>query len=162
MSLKIRNAAEFTKRLYKAANIAIDGIIMATNAACLDCITLARSLPSPPDTFSKQPHQPNYIDHTGNLRQSIGAVVFFGGKEIWSSFGEGEGGLKGKNFATEIATAEIAEKKLCGIIVAGMEYAKYVEDNGYDVITGSTLQLTDLLKKRLSEAKNAINDYKVR
>lgn len=91
-------------------------------------VTHARSLPSPPITMRGTPHQPNYIDDTFNLRESIGFLVKYNGQIV------------NKNFQSEIGerfAASIAEKYKTGlalVIVAGVNYAYYVSAKGYDVI----------------------------
>ena len=60
--------------------------------------------------------------------------------------GDGSKGIvEGKRIAEE--AAKIHPESLIGVIVAGMEYALYVEAKGYDVLTGSCLQAQTVLEK---------------
>lgn len=88
----------------------------------------------------------HFTDRTGNLRNSIGYVVVQGGQIVKSLFDgntpategyeKGNGNAIGLSYATKIAI-ELPANKTYLVWVAGMEYASYVEANGYDVITGS-------------------------
>lgn len=109
-----------------------------------------------------------YADQTGNLRSSIGFVIFFNGVEIESSsFGGGalfpnkdgvkgsgaDGINKGKEFARAVASKYT--RGFVVVVVAGMEYAAYVEAKGYDVITGSTLLLAPYFERELKTISHA-------
>lgn len=109
-------------------------IIRNLNYLGMKCVVLARTL----DT---------YKDRTANLRNSIGYVVVKDGKitrtqfesqgrgEEWSSKDE-EGEKVGLRLAKELAK-EFSEGYAL-IVVAGMEYASYVEDvHGLDVLRPS-------------------------
>ena len=91
-------------------------------------------------------------DHTGNLRNSIGYVVVQYGRIIAESFkynrrvrpdgnpkgnkGADEAHAKGLEHARSVAR-ELPANKTYLVWVAGMEYAKYVEAKGFDVLEGS-------------------------
>lgn len=90
----------------------------------------------------------SWIDHTGNLRNSIGYVILKEGKEALSGgFGAGQGGEQGKSFAQSLE-ANLATAQYALVIVAGMHYAVYVEarDNK-DVLASVELHA----KKRLPQ-----------
>jgi hypothetical protein len=115
----------------------------AFQKTCLEITNLAKSTNT-------------YKDQTNNLRSSIGYIVYDKGElvnEMFTKAGTGaEGdGSKGINQGKQIA--EQAVKKypdaLVGVIVAGMEYALYVEAKGYDVLTGSCIQAKTILEKNL-------------
>jgi hypothetical protein len=115
----------------------------AFQKTCLEITNLAKSTNT-------------YKDQTNNLRSSIGYIVYDKGElvnEMFTKAGIGaEGdGSKGINQGKQIA--EQAVKKypdaLVGVIVAGMEYALYVEAKGYDVLTGSCIQAKTILEKNL-------------
>lgn len=79
----------------------------------------------------------NYTDHTGNLRNSIGYVVVQYGQVQRESFvGGDEPRQKAKSYALEV-TRSLSPNKTYLVWVAGMEYARYVEAKGYDVLQGS-------------------------
>lgn len=110
--------------------------------------------------YAKESH--NYTDRTGNLTNSIGYVVVHNKKAI--SFGglnqPGEGSESGMKVAMKMADETLSAFSL--IIVAGMNYAAYVEAKGYNVILPAELKaksdfpaamkrLTDMAKAKTSE-----------
>ncbi len=127
-------------------------IIMAVQAACLNIVTMARNLPSPPETLRHTPHQPNYIDMTGNLRQSIGFAIYDKGVKVFSNFlTQGDGATKGLAICDQ--TAVNFPNEIVAVIVAGMEYAALVESKGYFVLSEPVSHLSEELKKYLSQIK---------
>ena len=95
----------------------------------------------------REKHTPNYIDDTGNLRNSIGYMIAVDGQPIAAD-------LKSS------AAQELAQSALEGnvkgvqlILTAGMEYAKYVHKLGYDVLTTAELFCKTELKKMLDKYK---------
>lgn len=83
-----------------------------------------------------------YQDRTGNLRASIGYIILKDGKIVDQNFlasPRGTDKTGGIAFARQVA-GEVANDFPEGFVligVAGMSYARYVEDKGFDVITGS-------------------------
>ena len=114
--------------------------------------------------YAKDQH--NYQDQTGNLTNSIGYAVVKQGK-ILNYGGEiqpGEGAAEGLKTAQQMATTLPNSFSL--IIVAGMNYAAYVEAKGYNVILPAQLKamkdfpetvkrLQDLAKKKALEELNS-------
>jgi hypothetical protein len=110
--------------------------------------------------YAKDQH--NYQDQTGNLTNSIGYAVVKQGK-ILNYGGEiqpGEGAAEGLKVAEQMAAKLPNSFSL--IIVAGMNYAAYVEARGYNVILPAQLKamkdfpetvkrLQDLAKKKANE-----------
>lgn len=93
----------------------------------------------------------SYKDRTGNLRSSLGYVIVRDGKIVGKSRFEivknGDLGKKsGLQYAKEVARQ--FPEGIALIVVAGMNYASYVADRGYDVITSAEL-LADKLTSRL-------------
>lgn len=86
----------------------------------------------------------NYKDHTTNLRSSVGYLIVQDGREVAQSdfnavgANGGEGASTGLEYAREIAAEN--RSGLVLIVVAGMNYATYVERRGYDVLSGSQLE----------------------
>lgn len=82
----------------------------------------------------------SYTDRTGNLRNSIGYVVVQYGRIVTEDFsigsGHGEAKAQARAYALEVAR-ELPADKTYLVWVAGMEYAKYVEAKGFDVLEGS-------------------------
>lgn len=92
----------------------------------------------------------NYTDQTANLRNSIGYIIIQSNRVVYDSF---VGSTTPRNDPNGHANTEMAHQrgleyaKQIGVTlggyktylvwVAGMEYARYVEAEGYDVIQGS-------------------------
>lgn len=85
-----------------------------------------------------------FIDHTGNLRSSLGAVVAKDARLIYSTpFQSVLGGTKGSAAGRRMAEQLAAETqgKIAKIMLAGMDYAQYVEDiESKDVLESRRLQ----------------------
>ena len=88
--------------------------------------------------YAKEMH--SYTDRTGNLTNSIGYAVAKGGKII------NTGGMMGSSEAKAASLQVLQEMmdrinhQFALIIIAGMEYASYVEAKGYNVIMPSELK----------------------
>lgn len=119
-----------------------------------ECVTRARS-----------EHPRNWQDQTGNLRSSIGYMIFKDGSAIAESVFEQvsarnpqagdvyDGAEQGMQFCKQIGeqTSGIAL-----VVVAGMNYAQYVEKNGRDVLTSAELFAEQELPRMLEELKQNI------
>ena len=88
-----------------------------------------------------------YKDRTGNLRSSIGYCVADNGKIVRES-GGGEGSRDGAAFLHRLVSGHSSGIVL--IIVAGMEYAAYVEAKNLNVLD-SAEQLAERLLPKLFE-----------
>lgn len=127
-----------------------------------ECVNVARNLPSPDANASIKfvkgkrkplikkynPHQPNYIDWTGNLRHSIGYLVAVNGEIINADLQNTE--------ATETAQKALLKYKdgIVLIMVAGMKYAYYVSKKGYDVLDSAIIEM----KKKFEELVKFVNN----
>lgn len=93
-----------------------------------------------------------YTDRTGNLTASMGYVITKDGIPItvegFVNNASG-GGTKGKDLAAKLASDVGGKYAL--IVVAGMNYAYYVESRGYNVLT-SAEQLAEMELPRLLKA----------
>lgn len=89
-------------------------------------------------TYAKDQH--NYTDRTGNLTNSIAYAVVKEGK-IVSYGGENQPG-EGADTALKVATdyAASVPNTFSLIVVAGMNYAAFVEAKGYNVILPAELK----------------------
>lgn len=88
--------------------------------------------------YAREQH--NYTDQTGNLTNSIGYAVVRNGK-IVNHGGEiksGDGAAEGLKIAQKMAANASSSFSL--LIVAGMNYAAYVEAKGYNVILPAELK----------------------
>ncbi|WP_313386902.1 hypothetical protein [Chishuiella sp.] len=78
-----------------------------------------------------------FKDQTGNLKSSIGYVLFVNGQVYKESYeGKQEGMKAGKDIARELVSS-LRKMPIVLVITAGMNYAYQVETKGYNVITGS-------------------------
>ncbi|WP_208021520.1 hypothetical protein [Flavicella sediminum] len=84
-----------------------------------------------------------YRDRTGNLRASIGYIILKDGVVVEENFERSnDGSSKGKEVAAKLSDLYPSGFVLIG--VAGMEYSRYVEAKGYDVISGSEPEASEL------------------
>lgn len=131
------------ERLAEKLNIVFDLVVEALNKTCLEITIEAKQLKT-------------YTDRTNNLRSSIGYVVYNRGEKALEHFqkdGNGENGDGNSGIRKGRALAEQAAKEypndIVGVIVAGEDYALYVESKGYDVLTGPCSRLQELFLKNL-------------
>lgn len=108
----------------------------------------------------------NYTDQTSNLRNSIGYIVVQSNKVVHDSF---VGQIPPRNDPQSQSNAELAHQngldyakqvgatlggyKTYLVWVAGMEYARYVEAKGFDVIQGSGDWVEANAQKLMNEFK---------
>lgn len=121
-------------------DIITDSVLDALQMACLEVTNNAKALST-------------YKDQTHYLRSSIGFVVFDHGEKIAETFTStgGEAGSAGAKAGREIAeeAAKQYTNEIVAVIVAGADYALYVESKGYDVISGPCSELNEVLSKYL-------------
>lgn len=139
---------EFAKRIHKA-------MITVLQYIGEECVRQARE-------------NGNYTDHTGNLRNSIGYVLLSDGNIISSNFEErvqskvvdkanGLGVLEGKNLADKLA--KDFTKGYALIVVAGMNYAYYVETLNKDVLDGAERYAMRVVPKMIKSLQTQV--YKI-
>lgn len=108
------------------------------------CITRARELPP---TIG-------FMDQTGALRSSMGYTVFKDGVPIHDNFEQvkegAEGLIAGKLLAQKIGE-KYKGKGLVLVVVAGMNYALYVEAKGRDVLSSAELLAQQVLPRMVQE-----------
>lgn len=93
-----------------------------------------------------------FIDRTGKLRSSIGYILFKNGIPFYESFpgANVEGVSEGKRLALEVGGKQ--KTGISIVVVAGMNYASYVEDyHGKNVLKKTELkaraELPEMLRK---------------
>lgn len=88
--------------------------------------------------YAREQH--NYTDQTGNLTNSIGYAVVSNGKIVnyGGEIKSGDGAAEGLKIAQKMAANASSSFSL--LIVAGMNYAAYVEAKGYNVILPAELK----------------------
>lgn len=114
-------------------------IIQALETACLEVLQKARTL----DTYKDQTHR---------LRSSLGYVIYKDGQQVASNFQStgGEKGDEGVQIGQQRAAEAVAGiPGIVAVVVAGADYATYVEAKGFDVLTGSAMQLQQLFEAEL-------------
>lgn len=98
--------------------------------------------------------QGSYLNQTGNLRSSIGCGIVKDGRLI-STFGfqqvkDGKEGIDtGKSYLKELISKN--PKGLVLIVVAGRNYAAYVEARGLNVLNSSELLAQRLVPRMLKK-----------
>lgn len=115
-------------------------IIRTLNFVGITCINEART-------------NGKYIDQTGNLRSSIGYAIIQNGVIVnQSRFEQVKDGKDGKKEGSELLSDLISSstKGIVLIVVAGMNYAAYVETS-LNVLTSAELLAQDLVPKMLRE-----------
>jgi hypothetical protein len=110
-----------------------------------ECVKIAREIPA----------SVGFTDQTGNLRSSIGYVVFKNGIAIHEGYqGTSEGIQSGKSLAEKVGKSK---QGVALIVTAGMNYAIYLESNGRDVLTSAEIHAKQELPKMLDALKKNIN-----
>lgn len=105
----------------------------------------------------------SYLDHTGNLRSSIGYVIIKNGNVIRDNFQEaGAGTDRGTGLsAAKTLAQEIQDRYTRGyvlVVFAGMNYAAAVESKGKDVLTGSAAQAKNDLQRAINQIKRKLKE----
>lgn len=104
----------------------------------------------------------SWIDHTGNLRSSVGSAVYEDGKKklattFESVLGGQEGSVAGKRMID--ALAKEYSQTYAMVVVAGMDYASYVENmNSKDVLASTRLWAESVIGGRIEDALNNAED----
>ena len=94
------------------------------------CVSHARSVPA----------LQGFEDQTGNLRSSIGYVVFVDGVAVHSLYEEVKAGSIGAKTGEALAhKVGQGTQGVCLVVTAGMNYALHVEARGRDVVTSAEL-----------------------
>lgn len=96
----------------------------------------------------------SYQDRTGNLRSSIGYVIVKRGEVVHQSAfnvvkGGQEGSKEGLSLALDLVKNYPTDNVL--IVVAGMNYATYVERKGFDVLSSAQLKAEEVVKKLMAQ-----------
>lgn len=111
----------------------------------------------------------SWVDHTGNLRSSIGFAVYEQGRKFMeSAFAQvlagSYGSTKGKKMVNNLAKEY--SKVYALVVVAGMEYAGEVEAlDSKDVLASTRIWATSVVEQRvktaIDAAINEINKWKL-
>lgn len=110
-----------------------------------------------------------YQDRTANLKNSISFALYLDGHEITSKIGkipkaeDAVGGQEAVKTALDKYAQEdgvVAPKGYSLIVVAGMNYGRYVEDKGYNVLFLTRYYLRNEMKKIFEEVTEMIKNEK--
>lgn len=111
----------------------------------------------------------SWIDHSGNLRSSIGSAVYEQGRKYMESafaqvLGGSVGSAKGRKMINDLAKEY--SKVYALVVIAGMEYAGEVEAlDSKDVLASARIWATSVVEKRvktaIDAAINEINKWKL-
>lgn len=130
-------------------------IIQALETACIQVIQKARLQGLGQQSRAKRKKGEKkqfWEDDTHRLRSSLGYKIYQDGKEVASNFQStgGEKGDEGVQIGQQRAAEAVAGiPGIVAVVVAGADYASYVEAKGYDVLTGSAMQLQQLFEAEL-------------
>lgn len=134
---------------YKRIDIITVTVIEAIQRACLDVTRNAKLLNT-------------YKDKTHLLRSSIGFVIYNHGEKVAENFSStgGEKGSEGVEIGKRMAAEAAAQypNDIVGVIVAGADYALYVESKGYDVISGPCSELNNILSHYIQMAVEELGE----
>lgn len=109
-----------------------------------------------------RPQESSWFDQSGNLRSSVGYVIVHNGRIIkYSEFNQVKQGTDGIKEGRELAK-ELAKQYTSGyalIVVAGMNYAEYVEamDNKNVLASAELLARRELPKMMMKLKKQIIS-----
>lgn len=137
---KVKNA--FYNYVIKQQQNAKEEAITALNYVGLECVKEARQ-------------NGKYTDRTGNLRSSIGYAILEDGKPIQKSGFERvkatAAEAQGQSEALITRLAATYNTGLVLVVVAGMDYAAYVEARGYNVLNSAETLAKTLVPQMLKQ-----------
>lgn len=100
-----------------------------------------------------------YQDQTGNLRSSIGYVIYYNGSQIDRNFKKVLNGGEGISEGEKHASRSIPKSGFALVVVAGMDYALAVQTRGYDVLDGAEGIAEKELQRQLQSVKSQIDKW---
>lgn len=106
------------------------------------------------------PKNIGFEDQTGNLRSSIGYMVFKDGMAVKGKYAQILGGSEGAQAGEALARkvgSKSKDNKIMLVVTAGMNYAIYVESKGRDVLTSAENLAKQELPKMVERLVSNIN-----
>lgn len=100
-----------------------------------------------------------YMDQTGNLRSSVGYVIYHDGRLLERNFQQVLNGSEGKSEGEKHATRKVPKRGFALVVVAGMDYALAVQTRGYDVLDGAEIEAEKELEKYLRTLRDRIDKW---
>lgn len=110
------------------------------------------------------PPDVGFMDQTGNLRSSIGYMIFKDGVAIHEGYSQTKEGSKGVKAGQRLAKKAGSRhpKGIVLVVTAGMDYAVYVESKGHVVLASAESlarqELPKMIEKMISNIGKAVND----
>ena len=150
MSLRLKNQKELTNYIRKQSVLIEKALIYQLEYFVADLVN-----------FSKSGFVAGYEDQTSNLKSSIGGVILKDGKPITYRGFENEGtATKGSQTGMEFINSKISEvgSGYVILVVAGMEYATYVENyHNLNVLKKTELRMKKKLPLEMQKLKQKIS-----
>lgn len=144
MDIEARVQQDITAILSRAFEVAKTNILAALTKLGEECVNRVRN----------RSQEESWIDHTGNLRNSIAYAVIAEGRQVAESINSGTGGTAAREALDEIASAYASAYAL--VVTAGMDYASYVEAiDGKDVLASTEVWAHGVINERLQSALDA-------
>lgn|SRR5690625_2565043 len=100
------------------------------------------------EAVNKMREQGSYTDRTSNLRNSTGYLISVDGEIVDSLFNN----AYGEKYALEVLSE--FNDQIVLLIVAGMNYASYVESRGYNVLASGELTVRAEVNKLINQFNN--------
>lgn len=100
------------------------------------------------EAVNKMREQGSYIDRTSKLRGSTGYLISVDGEIVDSLFDNSYG----EKYALEVLRE--FDGQIILLVVAGMNYASYVEAKGYNVLASGELTVRTEVKKLINQFEN--------
>lgn len=132
-----------------------DGFLEAIEA---EAITMLKKLGEEAVIHARSlPAEVGFHDQTGNLRSSIGYMIFKDGVPLVEKYQQVTGGAEGvqKGMALAMKVGE-SKKGFCLVVTAGMNYALYVESKGRDVLASAESMTRQRFAQQVEQLKNNI------
>lgn len=143
MALKLQNKKEFTQYLFQQAERMEQALVYNLEALVAELENHAKL-------------SAEYKDQTSNLKSSIGGVVLQNGKPVtYKGFTSGtpEGNTTGMNYINSLIPNY--PKGFVLLVVAGMDYAAYVEDiHNLNVLKKTELKMAREIPVLLNRLKS--------
>ncbi len=133
---------QFDRYIENCIQQKITALIQMFNYVGLECVREART-------------KRRYFDQTGNLRSSTGYCVLYNGTIVHQSAFEAvkptatQGAVSGRELMNNLIAQNSTGIVL--IVVAGMNYAAYVEAKGLNVLDSSEIMAKKLVRKTLKQ-----------
>ena len=146
------NQEDVSRRFAAFLDVIVEKQIKRLQELGEKCVMHAKSIPE----------NIGFKDQTGNLRHSIGYMVFKDGIAIHEGYSQdgGEGAKVGQKLAKTIGSKYPEGVVL--VVTAGMNYALYVESKGRDVLTSAEhlaqQELPKMLQKLVSNIEKATTE----